>query len=147
MLAQIKRSDCGKLERILERSSLGARCRSRGPASMVARYLKSDGRRRTRRRRLRTLKAAYSGWRIPSLLPQDCVPFRSSSHRPRRALAVFQIETDLCNNVAVLIPCRRHTSAVFSPASGSLIIPMICASVNWLFRGFSSLSTFVGSTR
>src|SRR5271154_543844 len=32
-------------------------------------------------------------------------------------------------NVASAIPCRRHTSAVFSPASASRKIPMICSSL------------------
>src|SRR5271170_5904373 len=32
-------------------------------------------------------------------------------------------------SVASAIPCRRHTSAVFSPASASRKIPMICSSL------------------
>ncbi len=34
-------------------------------------------------------------------------------------------------NVALLIPCRRHTSAVFSPASCSRRIAMTCSSLNF----------------
>ena len=36
-------------------------------------------------------------------------------------------------NVAELIPCRRHTSAIFSPTSCSLIIAIIYSSVNRAF--------------
>ena len=37
-----------------------------------------------------------------------------------------------CRSVASLIPCLRHRSAVFTPASCSLRIAMICSSVNLL---------------
>jgi hypothetical protein len=34
--------------------------------------------------------------------------------------------------VASEIPCRRHTSGVFAPASASRKIPIICSSLNRL---------------
>src|SRR5262249_51440051 len=40
--------------------------------------------------------------------------------------------------VGPLIPCLRHTSASFAPASTSFSTPMICSSVNRLFRILSS---------
>ena len=62
-----------------------------------------------------------------------------------QALGVRHIETAVpgfpFEKVALLIPCLRHTSAVFAPASCSRKIPMICSSVNQL--GFMSIPSEV----
>ncbi len=56
---------------------------------------------------------------------------RLIAHRAPFAQADHEIKLTLYS-VASAIPCRRHTSAVFSPASTSRRIPMICSSLNRL---------------
>ena len=55
------------------------------------------------------------------------------SFRPSIALRNRGRTDQLVRHVAGLTPCLRHISAVGIPASCSLIIPIICASVNRLF--------------
>lgn len=61
----------------------------------------------------------------PSLGNSRCSRQASETSSPPRL--AFQMK-----KVASLTPCRRHTSAVFCPASCSYSMPMICSSLNRL---------------